>query len=95
MGKPRLLEQTATLFQLIQVRDPVGRVVARHYFDFPVAAVNHEAHHKVQDPRSGAETLCDEKALCRKLYGEGFFRQTGRASMAERSGGVEMFNFEF
>ena len=47
------------------------------------------------DPRPNAETLCDEKALCRKLYGEGFFRQTGRASMAERSGGVEMFNVGF
>ena len=83
MGKPRLLEQTATLFQLIQVRDPVGCVLARHHFDLSIVTVNHQAHHKIHDPRPNAETLCYEKALCRQRYGESLFGHTCRASMAE------------
>jgi hypothetical protein len=61
--EPCLLEQTASLFQLIQVRDPVGRVVARDHFDLPVVAVNHQAHNKIHNPRSSAKTLRYEKAL--------------------------------
>ena len=79
--QPSLLDQTATLFQLIQVRETVGRVLARHHLNLPVVPVNHQAHHEINNPRPRTETLRHQKALRRERYGESLFRHIYRPTI--------------
>lgn len=73
VGKPRFVDQTSALPELIQMRQAVSRIITRNNFDFSVLALNHQANNEICHIGPGAKTLRHNEATIGKRNNKRLF----------------------